>query len=262
MSQAASTGHRLRVQEDNHLFVWIVVLGFVLVTGLAAGRLLMLWRETRCLPELLIAILILGVGTVAVGGGFLIIQLVPPGPARTIADFIPISAAAVGMIALAIFTWRVYRPESRVARAATATIGLGLAGLIAIALHAGSVMALSRTPYLEIQSAIHVSVMLWSASEAILYWSSMKRRLALGLADPMVVNRILLWGIATGMAGLGIAIGAGGRIFGADVSGQASWIQLNYALHGTVSAFAFWFAFKPPQAYARWVRGASESSTQ
>ncbi len=243
------------------MLAWIAVLSFILVTGLAAARLLVLWRETRCLPELLIAILILGVGTIAVGSGFLIPRLMAPGPARSLADFTPMLGAGVGMIALSIFTWQVYRPSSSMAKSAVAFIGFLLVSLIALATKQGSIEILSKTPFLEIHSAIHVAVMLWSATEAIVYWLPMRRRLVLGLADPLVVNRFLLWGIATGTAGIGIGIGAAARIFGEPEAGQAAWVSLNYALHGMVSAVAFWLAFKPPRAYARWVRGTAVSAS-
>ena len=59
------------------LLSWIVVGLFIAVTALAATRLLLLYRETRGLPELLIATLILGVGTFGVGGSFVILSTVP-----------------------------------------------------------------------------------------------------------------------------------------------------------------------------------------
>lgn len=244
------------------MFAWIAVLVFVLVTSLAAGRLFLLWRETRCLPELLIAILIFGVGTIAVGSSFLINQLMDPGPVRTVVDFIPQLGAAVGMTALSIFTWRVYRPASAMARNVAVFFAVGGFGLIALAVASGSVAILATHPYIELSSFIQVAVMLWSAGEAFSYLGPMRRRLALDLADPMVVNRFLLWGIATGTAGLGIAIGGVGRILTENPAMPPAWISLNYALHGMASAFAFWFAFKPPRAYAQWVRNAAARNSE
>lgn len=37
---------------------------------------------------------------------------------------------------------------------------------------------------------------LWSATEAFLYHDRMRHRSALGLADPIVANRFLLWAVA------------------------------------------------------------------
>ena len=95
------------------MLVWLAVLSFVVFSGLAATRLFLLWRRTRQLPELLISILIFGVGTVAVGGGFLINRLIAQGPILDAARFLPTFGAGVGMIALCVFTWH---PENSQAR--------------------------------------------------------------------------------------------------------------------------------------------------
>ena len=70
------------------MLIWLAVLTFVLFSALAAARLVLLWYKSRQLPELLIAILIFGVGTLAVGGNFLVTQLVAPG-SRAQLDPIP-----------------------------------------------------------------------------------------------------------------------------------------------------------------------------
>lgn len=233
---------------------WAALLLFMTLTVLAAARLLLLWSQTRKLPELLIAILILGVGTVAVGFGSLLPVLVPDGPTRVLASFVPTAGAHLGLAALCIFTWRVYRPDSPTAAAACGALILSFVALLARASVSGSTAILGQSPYLELSASLNVGVMLWSAAEAIFYWFPLRRRLRLGLADALVVNRVLLWGIATGTAGLGIAIGAVGRIVFGSAGGAGSWIVLNYALHGMVSAVAFWLAFKPPAAYVRWIR--------
>ena len=235
------------------MLIWLAVLTFIAFSCLTAGRLLLLWRKSRQLPELLIAILILGVGTVAVGGGFLISQLIAPGKALELARFIPIFGAGVGMIALCIFTWRVYRANSSVARLVALMFIGGISGLFSFAAYHGTVKTLAYSPFVELNYAMYVGVMLWSAAEALAYWMPLRLRLRLGLADAMVVNRVLLWGIATGAAGVGIAIGAIGTIAGVPGQDPPLWVSVNFALFGMVSASCFGLAFKPPQAYANWI---------
>jgi hypothetical protein len=36
--------------------------------------------------------------------------------------------------------------------------------------------------------------LVWTAVEALLYYNTLKKRQTLGLADPVIVNRFLLWG--------------------------------------------------------------------
>ena len=238
---------------------WIVVGLFVTVTVLAAGRLLLLYRETRGLPELLIATLILGVGTFGVGGSFVILSTVPEGALQTALNFIPNIGVSVGMAALCLFTWRVYRPNSSSARAFAAALVIPLVGMVVYSFVAGTTLVLQSRPLAIASSVIHVSAMMWSAIEALLYWRAMKRRLSLGLADALVTNRFLLWGLATGMAGQGIAIGAFARL-GMGLPIDAAWISLCYAAHGTVSAVCFWLAFSPPHRYARWIARGAEAN--
>lgn len=241
------------------MLTWLAILIFTGLSALAGGRLLLLWRETRKLPELLIAVLILGVGTVAVGLGSSLRLLLPQGDLREAALFVPVIGADVGMAALCLFTWRVYRPGSRLAAATAAAIVSVMAGLLLHAALRGSARALEADGVSLLVSAIYTGVMGWSAAEALRYWSAMRRRLRLGLADPLVTNRVLLWGVGTGTSATGIAIGALARHLGGIVDYERSWVALCYAGFGMVAAVAFWLAFKPPRAYARWVaRSAAE----
>lgn len=241
------------------MVTWIVILLFTGLTLLAGGRLLLLWRETRKLPELLIAVLILGVGTFAVGVGSSLRLLLAPGSLRDAALFVPVIGADVGMAALCLFTWRVYRPSSRVAGAAAAALVSVMAGLLLYAALHGSPQVLEASGVSPIVSCVYTGVMAWSAAEALLYWSAMRRRLRIGLADPMVTNRVLLWGVATGTAATGIAIGAVARHWLGIIDYERSWVALSYAGFGMAAAIAFWLAFKPPRAYARWVARTAPS---
>ena len=237
---------------------WIAILGFMAITAAAGGRLIALWLRTRALPELLIAVVIFGVGTVATGLGFVISAVGPTtGALATVLGFVPTLGATTGMAALCVFTWRVYRPESRAAQIFGGGLVAGMLGLVVYAVAHGSTTVLAGPGVFAVSSALYVGTMAWSAVESITYWTQMRRRMGLGLADPLVTNRFLLWGVATGTAGIGIAIGAAARLASGD--GEApSWVTLSYAAHGAVGAFAFWFAFKPPRLYARWIEGRAK----
>ena len=123
---------------------WLVVMAFMTVTGLAAARLLLLWRETRGLPELLIATLILGVGTLGVGGSFVIAQAVPEGSLQTVLSFIPTTAVTIGMSSLCVFTWLVYRPTSTLARSAAVALASPLVLLQLYAASQGSIFVVAE----------------------------------------------------------------------------------------------------------------------
>ncbi len=242
------------------LVSWIVVGLFIAVTALAAGRLLLLYRETREFPELLISILILGLGTLGVGGGFVIASTVSDEALRAVLSFVPIIGVNVGMSALCVFTWRVYRADSGVARAFCTSLVMTMFGLVAYAISQGDSVVLQARPLAFTSSGIYVSTMAWSAVEALLYWRTMKRRLSLGLADALLTNRFLLWGLATGIAAQGIAIGAIAQLAFGLLGPETPWVTMCYAAHGLLTAVFFWLAFQPPRSYANWIAGELEPS--
>jgi len=102
----------------------------------------------------------------------------------------------VGMICLLVFTQRTFRADSAGARAGvwalTAVMLLSLAWLAAS--EGFAVRVLNGAPY-WIHWTARLAAMVWVAAESFHYWSLQRRRLVLGLADPVVSNRFLLWGV-------------------------------------------------------------------
>lgn len=100
-------------------------------------------------------------------------------------------------------------------------------------------------------------MMLWGATEALMYWSKLRRRARLGIADAMVVERFKLWG-------MGFVVGAmascslwltpltlGVRII------DVGWIAMlaNAAILGMTGLV--WAAFYPPESLQRRVASRS-----
>ena len=77
----------------------------------------------------------------------------------------------------------------------------------------------------------------------------MRRRLALGLADPITTHRFALWGIAAGSAGTGTVVGLSAVALQGFEMVMAPSILASSSAFGTVSALAMWIAFFPPRAY-------------
>jgi hypothetical protein len=231
-------------------------LAFFIASLVVGVRLVLLWRRTRELPELLIGIGVLGIGPI--GFSFLLIGslALKSGNAEAwIAFALGQLAVFVGVLAKSIFNWRVYHPKSSVARGVVALMALILVGLY-IQLGWTRGFVLEATPGIEsaIQSLLQTSALLWGAAESIRYWRLMRKRGRLGLADPVVTNRFLLWGIGAGAAGLGVAVGAVASHVLATPSLQIPWVIASSSAHGMVAAIAMSLAFVPPNAYLRWLR--------
>jgi hypothetical protein len=91
----------------------------------------------------------------------------------------------------------------------------------------------------------------WGTAEAAAYHRRLQRRLALGLADPMVVARFRLWAISGGCA-LAAVISSGFFLFalGRPIASEpAAFVALQLALF--IAAVALWLAFFPPAFYRR-----------
>jgi hypothetical protein len=110
-------------------------------------------------------------------------------------------AAIVANFALLTFTRHVFRPDSALAPFATAAILLMLVvGSLGHALTADLDGNFTATAYGTIYLAGPVLVNAWAATESLLYYRSMRKRLELGLAEPIEANRFLLWGLGAGSA--------------------------------------------------------------
>ena len=167
----------------------------------------------------------------------------------------------VSLVALSLFTWQVFGAESRWRQAlvagvaATALICSGLfihASWLRFTANASETLSgqLGMTPH-------YVLTFGWMSLESLCYYARMRRRQALGLADPVVANRFLVWGAGEGVAtlvvlALLVVTIAQGRMLVADpfVSGCVT-------LAGLVNAFVWWLTFTPPAAYLRWVQGSA-----
>ena len=228
------------------------------VASLGVGvRLLLLWRRTRQLPELLIGVGVLGIGPVGFGLSTIAEALRPAHPAVAQAIFAPaLLALAIGAISKYLFNWRVYHPSNR----AVKRFVWAMAGLAAGVYLADGVVTRFRSPWdlnpgYFARSAFQIGCLLWGSAESLRYWVMMRRRLRLGLADPIVTNRFFLWGLGAGAAGIGTAVGIGMQAVTGVSALEHPGIMLSSSLHGLVAAIAMWLAFVPNARYRRFIEG-------
>lgn len=231
---------------------FVVMLASVLAVGL---RLLWVGRRTRGAPELAIGTACLTLAA----GGLTAHAIRSIGPANAIA--FPVMAAsqlviALGCVALGFGLWRIYRPASRVAPVACALLGvIALAGWAPALRHGVPMNPLDPTPENLVLSLVRLGVYSWAAVEGFQYNAKLRRRLALGLADPLIANQFLLWGISGGLS----ALGSGVLLFtsfGLGING-VEWppSALFLSVSGGASGVALWCAFFPPAALRRRIAG-------
>lgn len=173
------------------------LVAFLLVSLAVGIRLLLLWRKTRGLPELMI-----GAGFLVGGAfGFIPEHLVVTGVIQGSWDGLILAIAEVAIrstaVLCAVFTWRVFRPESSWAR--NLTFGIGAALTVAHLGHPGP-WATAETPLAWnaslLTAVVRSGAFAWAAGEALREGVMARRRARLGLVSPETARRFLLWGYA------------------------------------------------------------------
>ena len=231
--------------------------------GLIVGlRLLRLARRTGEWPERLI------------GGGFLAgsmfgyptlvaadrLMTAAPGTSLILffAGWTGLVTAAVCLLA---FWQRVYHPDRPAARRAflvgSAFLVVSLFGILLT--HSAGAKAATNPWYLPglvVQGAAY-ALNGWAGAR---YWRMLRRRLSLGLADPVVVNRILLWSAAAWAITLQYLYSTSVVVVTGESSVSGFGVALVSSL-GLIAAGTMLLAFFPPRSYLLWLERGSEGAT-
>jgi hypothetical protein len=225
-----------------------------LVVGL---RLLLLWWRTRRSPELWIACGVLGIGSFGFAFAVMALAVLERHPGLSQALWaVAFLAMNLGGATTYVFTWTVFRPDRAWA---------GWLCALAAGVFAGAwILELVMTGFLiegdpqqglamQSSSWMRVGALGWGAIESLRYYTIMRRRERLGLADPVVTNRFLLWGLGIGAAGWGSLVGLLVPLLTGINAREPGGLQLSSSLHGLAAAVAMWLAFLPPARYVRFI---------
>lgn len=235
----------LRADEtDMETLLGSGVLVMIAADAVVGVRLLWLAKRTRELPELAMGAACLLMGVIgyplsiaarsgAAWGGL------EPASILT-AGFV---AQNLACLAMAVATQRVFRREARWAA--------GFVGVAAAAFVASSTLGAGRDggALYWLGFATRGACFVWTALEAGRYARLLGRRVRLGLADPVVHDRIRLWALATAAIGLGFGVFMTGRL--TSLGTQSPVVLATTSLIGVVAGVAMWLAFVPPAAYLR-----------
>jgi hypothetical protein len=183
------------------LFMGVSIAAFLLTGGVVGMRLLWLARRTRQIPEVLI-------GTALVSANLLFFPIAgASGMGRSAIGEVHLGLFAAAMLVLWLavscllaFTWRTFRPNERWAKNLALLLSallLGLVGGLLVTLRASPPEASSFEAGKLWTGLIRIPLLGafgWNLLESLRQYGMAKRRLALGLGDPVVANRFLLWG--------------------------------------------------------------------
>lgn len=234
--------------------VWVVV----------GAKLLLLARRTRGFPESALGLALL----LQAGLGY------PLGVLSAWAGEWEHAVAVVGSILsntgcffLFVFTAHVFHDRSRVAWA-----GVGAAAALLTVHAVGNAAAqAAATTEAEKNAAILFwggGILLlsgaawgWTGLESLRYHARLRKRARLGLLDPIVANRMKLWG-AMGVVAFGaVVVNAAVLYGGSGVTGHRSILPVLTSLAGLVISVCLVLAFLPPRAYLEAVRRRAAEAT-
>lgn len=227
---------------------------FVATVTLVGVRMLLLARRTHGSPELLMGAGMVLVGAVGFPGGLL--SGFGRGSVESLSLPIWVGATLVtqiGILLIYAFTQQVFRPGVAWARAVVAA---GAAFMLAGGIGAGAALAAAEPgassqevarDWLFVSIVGYASCFLWSAVEGLAHFRMARRRMALGLADPVVANRFLLWGIFGLFASAVNVSSAIGN--GLGFAPDAPAVLVPMGVFGFGASAAMYLAFVPPGWY-------------
>lgn len=227
---------------------------------LVAVRLLWLAQRTRGLPEAALGAMLLCL--MGIGYPLTVLAQAEATLGLTACKWIQTVSNAlvdVGMGLPLLFTWWVFRRQSRVARTICLFAGFALAVHFGAAVRVA--MNLERMADAVDQVALWAQIPLtvgalgfaWSGIESLHYRGLLARRASLGLGDPVVANRMALWGAMGLVTAAGAIANSAFLLLRIDVLGGDPMALAVTSCTGIAQAVLLWLAFLPPSGYVRWV---------
>jgi hypothetical protein len=236
------------------------ILAFIVVSAALGLRLLLLARTTRQAPELC-----MGASLVLIGGLGYPLAMLTASPAIQQTSWASWTFAACswsvhgGVYATYLFVYLVFRRDRPLVRTTVGCVGallvttaLWQAKVAFSDLSAEETMKANLIPSTGLLT-LAVLAYLWSAVESLRYWRLMKRRVALGLADPVTTHRFLLWGLAGAAMVFSACANLLASIF-SPLSVLHPAVLLVTSVCGFTNTAALILTFVPPARFVAWVR--------
>ncbi len=244
------------------MFLFGPILIFLLLVA-PGVRLLLLAHRSRQAPEFWCGLYFVGA---AIGLALRVLGsslfLTAPELANTI-NTIGHYTFASGTIAMTVFTLRVFRSPSTLARIFA---GLTIGTILLTTAHTllAGYASIENSYSMVATNFARLIPTSWAFYESYRYWRSMRRREGLGLADPILTNRFLLWSIWTGAVTLLPMISLAIRTIGIVTLGNDQFageatadlmpmvlqlIRVLFVFIAPVAAVALSLSFFPPAAY-------------
>jgi hypothetical protein len=246
--------------------VGVAMLLFIVTCSVVGVRLLWLAKNGGGRPALLcghgfslIALIGFPLGVLS-GQGF-----APVGEVHLSLAAVSLLANLLGIGSFFVFTVTVFRPGAlwahTLAGAAIAGAGMAGVGIVgAIAVSPASASSFEVTwGWAATFQLVCVLCFGWMGLEGLNEWRLSRRRLTLGLSDPVVSNRLLMWGLF-GVSTTLMCLVLAGVMLSGQPTATSALAQGSQALFGLASSAAVMLAFFPPRSYLERLRAATPAT--
>jgi hypothetical protein len=169
---------------------------------------------------------------------------------------------ALGNAAFAFFIRAVFRPDARWATCLVAAIVVSLGAGVVGSAWIGDWVGINpfANPWYWLDWFGGFAPSVWLSAEGLAHYFKARRRLKLGLCEPMVCNRFLLWGIAGVLWMILEGISTANDFVNALTGQWSLLLDFGIALFEVIPVAVIWFVFLPPESYRRWVEGSGKSA--
>jgi hypothetical protein len=231
------------------------------VTFVVGVRVLAVARRTRRLPELVIGAAFVsgsvGALGMAIGPRFLWAHAVREVAWAPAGSFLLV---VLGTLGLYYGTWRIFRPTATAARLASLGAALVVAGFVCQLLYGDvSNPGADRSLGMLLSLLGRTACYAWIGFEALRYAGMLDRRARLGLAEPLVVEQIRLWGVCGAAIAVTFALVLVTRFALAVQPLEVPLLTLLISALVVGASCAMWCAFFPPAFYRRRVESRARS---
>ena len=230
---------------------------YTLMSAFVGARLVLRAFPARAMPEFLMGVAYLS----APGFGYplaVIGAALEDRAAGLVMFAVGQAMIALGCSCFFFFNARVFRPRSVLAQGAAAigAVLFAVAGAEIVrghmALGEGALgLASVRAASVTMLSVLGLAYS-WTAYEGFRHHRMMRRRARVGLGDPVVANRFLLWAVAGSLQMVADAVSAHALRGGADITTDTAAV-LATSLVGVVNGVLLVLIFIPPAGYIRWL---------
>ncbi len=238
----------------------IGLLVMIIADGVVGLRLVLLARKTRGLPELYFGLSLLSLGVIGYPLSIAARKAALAG--APVPALLPTALLFQDLAGLAMLlaTWKTFRPAERWPR----YLVLGSATAFALSLLGESAIAGAWTfrdggLWYELGFWSRAGAYLWAALEAGRYYDAMRRRLKLGLADPVITDRFKLWTVSSCAVFAAFLIFYLGRLWAENVATSVP-VLMATSVAGLIAGVTVWLAFVPPEVYLQRVRDRAQSN--